>query len=174
MLVDRLAPSGIAVEIFRSYYSHPFRPRGRRRHCSRGVPLVSETSVPPLRLCRWADAGYNFRIELLLRSVTTTLTGEAMFSALDGVESAAFQNGLKTTVQHIDRLLNLIGSRLGLDHDRVLGGRKETNLRVSAKDPRAYFAAYAEKDPAFPSSHRWHRTHPGNRHLSEPFPSIRT
>ena len=34
-----------------------------------------------------------------------------------------FQNGLKTTVQHIDRLLNLIGSRLGLDHDRVLGGR---------------------------------------------------
>ena len=74
-------------------------------------------------LGRWSDAGYYFRLELLLRSVTTTLTGEAMFSALDGVESAAFQNGLKTTVQHIDRLLNLIGSRLGLDHDRVLGGR---------------------------------------------------
>ncbi len=74
-------------------------------------------------LGRWSDAGYNFRPELLLRSVTTTLTGEAMFSALDGVESAVFQNGLKTTVQHIDRLLNLIGSRLGLDHDRVLGGR---------------------------------------------------
>ena len=74
-------------------------------------------------LGRWSDAGYNFRLELLLRSVTTTLTGEAMFSALDGVESAAFQNGLKTTGQHIDWLLNLIGSRLGLDHDRVLGGR---------------------------------------------------
>ena len=74
-------------------------------------------------LGRWSDAGYYFRLELLLRSVTTTLTGEAMFSALDGVESVTFQNGLKTTVQHIDRLLNLIGSRLGLDHDRVLGGR---------------------------------------------------
>lgn len=74
-------------------------------------------------LGRWSDAGYYFRLELLLRSVTTTLTGEAMFSALDGVESAAFQNGLKTTAQHVDRLLNLIGSRLGLDHDRVLGGR---------------------------------------------------
>ena len=74
-------------------------------------------------LGRWSDAGYYFRLELLLRSVTTTLTGEAMFSALDGVESTDFQDGLKTTVQHIDRLLNLIGSRLGLDHDRVLGGR---------------------------------------------------
>lgn len=74
-------------------------------------------------LGRWADAGYYFRLELLLRSITTTLTGEAMFSALDGVESSDFQSGMKTTVQHVDRLLNLIGSRLGLDHDRVLGGR---------------------------------------------------
>ena len=74
-------------------------------------------------LGRWSNAGYYFRLELLLRSVTTTLTGEAMFSALDGVESTDFQDGLKTTVQHIDALLNLIGSRLGLDHDRVLGGR---------------------------------------------------
>ena len=74
-------------------------------------------------LGRWADAGYYFRPELLLRSVTTTLTGEAMFSVLDGVESSAFRDGLTTTVRHIDGLLNLIGSRLGLDHDRVLGGR---------------------------------------------------
>ncbi|MCY3837673.1 MAG: hypothetical protein OXH09_03305, partial [Gammaproteobacteria bacterium] len=50
-------------------------------------------------LGRWADAGYYFRLELLLRSVTTTLTGEAMFGALDGVKSPDFQNGLKTTVQ---------------------------------------------------------------------------
>ena len=74
-------------------------------------------------LRRWADAGYYFKIELLLRCVTTTLTGEAMFSALDGVESSDFRNGLTKTVGHIDSLLNLIGSRLGLDHDRVLGGR---------------------------------------------------
>ena len=30
---------------------------------------------------------------------------------------------------------------------------KETNLKVSAKDPAAYLAAYAEKDPALLSSH---------------------
>ena len=60
---------------------------------------------------------------MLLRTVTTTLTGEAMFTALDGVESPAFRDGLTKTVRHFDTLLNLIGSRLGLDHDRVLGGR---------------------------------------------------
>jgi hypothetical protein len=72
---------------------------------------------------RWAEAGYHFRLELLLRSVTTTLTGEALFTALDGVDNDAFRNGLHATARHIDTLLNLIGSRLGLDHDRVLGGR---------------------------------------------------
>ena len=74
-------------------------------------------------LKRWADAGYYFTIELLLRTVTTTLTGEAMFTALDSVDPSAFRNGLDLTARHVDRLLNLIGSRLGLDHHRVLGGR---------------------------------------------------
>ena len=45
----RSALSGIAVEMVRSSSSHPLCPCGRRRHCSRGVPLVSRTSVPPLR-----------------------------------------------------------------------------------------------------------------------------
>ena len=34
--------------LLRSSSSHPLCPCGRRRHCSRGVPLVSGTSVPPL------------------------------------------------------------------------------------------------------------------------------
>ena len=49
MLIDRSALSGIAGH----YSGHPlrtlFHPRGRRRLCSRGVPLVSGTSVSPLR-----------------------------------------------------------------------------------------------------------------------------
>ena len=36
-------------QVLRSSSSHPFRPCGRRRHCSLGVPLVSGTSGPPLR-----------------------------------------------------------------------------------------------------------------------------
>ncbi len=74
-------------------------------------------------LARWRKAGYYFKLELLLRSITTTLTGEAMFSALGSVESQTFRSGLKRAAGHIDTALNLIGSRLGLDHDRVFGGR---------------------------------------------------
>ena len=75
------------------------------------------------KLQQWNDAGYYFDLNWLLRAVTTTLTGEAMFPALDRVDAHAFRDGLDLTARHIDRLLNLIASRLGLDHDRVLGGR---------------------------------------------------
>ena len=66
--------------------------------------------------------GYYFKLALFLRSVTTVLTGEALFTALDGVDSEKINNGFKKASEHTDTLLNLIGSRLGLDHDRVLGG----------------------------------------------------
>ena len=47
-----------------------------------------------------------------------------MFTALKGVSVPAFQGGLRDAEKSAsDTLLNLIGSRLGLDHDRVLGGR---------------------------------------------------
>ena len=75
------------------------------------------------QLDRWRSNGFFFRLELLLRIVTTTLTGEAKFTALEGVGTDEFRNGLNVTTRRIDALLNLIGSRLGLDHDRVLGGR---------------------------------------------------
>ena len=71
---------------------------------------------------RWEAAGYHFRFELLLRVVTAVLTGEARFAALDDVDAPAFLKGLDTAAKHVDTLLNLIGSRLGLDHDRVFRG----------------------------------------------------
>ena len=74
------------------------------------------------RLEYWARNQFNFKTELVLRCVTTVLTDKAYFSELEGVESQ-FEKGLQKTVKHIDEALNLIGDRLGLDHDRVLGGR---------------------------------------------------
>lgn len=44
-----------------------------------------------------------------------------MFSILKDVDTATFQDGLIKAEKAIDTLLNLISSRLGLDHDRVLG-----------------------------------------------------
>lgn len=62
-------------------------------------------------------------MDWLLRNVNTIVTGEALFAALKDVDTPAFQEGLEQAEKSIDALLNLVSARLGLDHDRVLGGR---------------------------------------------------
>lgn len=75
------------------------------------------------RLDKWRKAGFEFRLEWLLRNINTILTGEALFSALKDVDTAKFQKGLQQAEKAVDYLLDLIASRLGMDHDRVLGSR---------------------------------------------------
>jgi hypothetical protein len=75
------------------------------------------------RLTKWKKAGFNFKLEWLLRCVNAIVTGEALFQHLEHVTPAAFQNGLQQSEQAVDKILNMISSRLGLDHDRVLGSR---------------------------------------------------
>jgi hypothetical protein len=75
------------------------------------------------RLDKWKRAGFNFKLEWLLRCVNAIVTGEALFIHLDGVKPAAFHNGLQQSEESVDKILNMISSRLGLDHDRVLGSR---------------------------------------------------
>jgi hypothetical protein len=74
-------------------------------------------------LKKWHRAGFKFTLDWLLRGLNAISTGEALFSALKDVQTAEVKVGLKTTEKIIDNLLNLIAARLGLDHDRVLGGR---------------------------------------------------
>lgn len=74
-------------------------------------------------LDQWREAGYNFKLDWLLRNITTVLTGQAFFSDLDEVSSEEFQDGLARAERAIDYLLNTISGRLGLAHNRVLGGR---------------------------------------------------
>lgn len=73
------------------------------------------------RLDKWHEQGFDFKLELFLRVINAILTGEALFAALDSVTTAQFREGLVDAEQSIDTLLDVIGSRLGLDHDRVLG-----------------------------------------------------
>jgi hypothetical protein len=75
------------------------------------------------RLEKWRNAGFHFRLEWLLRCINSIVTGEALFSALANVTPAEVQHGLSQAEKSVDTLLNLISSRLGLDHDRVLGSR---------------------------------------------------
>lgn len=75
------------------------------------------------RLSKWKKAGYKFSLDWLLRCINAVTTGEALFTAMRNVTPDEFKDGLVQTEKVIDRILNLIANRLGLDHDRVLGSR---------------------------------------------------
>ena len=75
------------------------------------------------KLNEWKDAGYDFNLDWLLRSVNTVLTGEARFAHLHNKTAPEIQDGLARACKQIDASLDLIAGRIGLDHDRVLFGR---------------------------------------------------
>lgn len=72
---------------------------------------------------RWEQAGFSFDFDWLLRNITTVLTGQSMFTILKDIDASTFKQGLFQTEKICNYLLNMISGRLGLDHDRVLGGR---------------------------------------------------
>ena len=88
------------------------------------------------RLSKWHDAGFNFSLDWLLRCVNTIATGEARFDALEGISADEFRDGLRKAENSIDYLLNLVSSRLGLDHDRVLGSKYAFPLMARYLDQR--------------------------------------
>lgn len=73
------------------------------------------------RLKKWDRNGYSFRLDWLLRCVTTVTTGEAFFSALAKIDTNRFGLGLQEAERYVDTLLNTIAGRLGLDHGDVVG-----------------------------------------------------
>jgi len=86
------------------------------------------------KLREWEAAGYNFNLDWLLRSVNTVLTGEAKFQFLHDKTVDEISDALKRANKHIDKILNLIGGRLGLDHDQVLFGRYAIPVMVHYLD----------------------------------------
>lgn len=88
------------------------------------------------RLGKWKNAGFRFKLDWLLRCITTVVTGEALFTALSSVSVPQFKDGLVKTEKHVDYLLNLIASRLGLDHSRVLGSPGSFPLMVRYLEQR--------------------------------------
>lgn len=75
------------------------------------------------RLNSWSNSGFEFNLVWLIRSINAVINGEAKFSHLESNSSSEIEDGLKLTSKYIDDSLNLIGGRLGLDHDRVFFGR---------------------------------------------------
>ncbi|WP_438387942.1 GmrSD restriction endonuclease domain-containing protein [Actinopolyspora saharensis] len=74
-------------------------------------------------LRKWQGAGFHFTLDWLLRNANAVATGRAPFTALDHVAAEDFRTALKSSVDYIDRFLELVSGRLGLDHDRVLMAR---------------------------------------------------
>jgi hypothetical protein len=84
-------------------------------------PEARETMKSKIK--EWNGTGFRFNLDWLLRSVNTVLTGEAKFQYLHDKSAEEVQDGLNRAIKHIDTSLNLIGGRLGLDHDQVFFGR---------------------------------------------------
>jgi len=74
-------------------------------------------------LKKWKEQGFDFNLDWLLRNVNTITKGEAKFLHLHNAQPEEVQDGLKRAVRAVNAVLNMIGGRLGLDHDRVLFGR---------------------------------------------------
>ncbi len=98
------------------------------------------------QLKTWSEAGYRFNLDWLLRSVNTTLTGEAKFQFLHDKHAEEIQSALKRACKHIDTSLNLIAGRLGLDHDQVFFGRFGVPIMVRYLDQRSGPMDEVERD----------------------------
>ena len=74
-------------------------------------------------LAVWEKNGFDFNLDWYLRNINAVATGKALFSYLDEVPITDFKKSLDSSTKYLNLLLNLISSRLGLDHARVLMGR---------------------------------------------------
>lgn len=73
-------------------------------------------------LKRFHDSGYEFTMDWLLRCITVYMTGQPYFNQLSHIEPEKFKKALPAIEKMIGTCLDHIGTRLGLDHDRVIGG----------------------------------------------------
>jgi hypothetical protein len=112
------------------------------------------------KLKEWADAGYEFNLDWLLRSVNTVLTGEAKFVFLHDKTADEVRDALKRATKQVDTCLNLIAGRLGLDHARVFFGRFAVPVMVRYLDQKTDGLGASERDKLlfwFASAGMWGR-----------------
>lgn len=113
----------VVVDIFNRVNS------GGRKLSKGDLALARICSVEPDARSRmrkaldgWNEAGFAFSLDWLLRSVTTIATGDARFVALHDLDATTFNSALQRAINHTNTILDLIGARLGLDHQQVLTG----------------------------------------------------
>ena len=98
------------------------------------------------RLAGWNQAGYDFTLDWLLRSINTVLTGEAKFLHLHDRTADEVRGGLLRAGKHVESILNMIAGRLGLDHGRVFFGRGAVAVMSRYLDQRGGSLNAVERD----------------------------
>lgn len=98
------------------------------------------------RLNQWRQAGYSFTLDWLLRSVNTVLTGEAKFIHLHERSAEEVQGALSKAGAHAESIINMIASRLGLDHDRVFFARGAVPVMARFLDQHGGNLSQVERD----------------------------
>ncbi|MCY4021309.1 MAG: DUF262 domain-containing protein [Chloroflexi bacterium] len=100
------------------------------------------------RLEELAQKDHHYNLDWLLRCVNGLITGHADFSELDrqNVTIEQVQDGLARTQQHVYSALNLLASRLGLDHSYVLGSPNALVAMARFFDTHGAFPDYATLD----------------------------
>lgn len=113
----------VVVDIFNRVNS------GGRKLSKGDLALAKICSVQPnarnaMReaLKNWQVKGFDFQLDWLLRNVTTIASNDARFTAMHDIEPDVFDRALAVAIEKINFLLDLISSRLGLDHHQVLKG----------------------------------------------------
>ena len=112
------------------------------------------------KLAVWEKADYKFNLDWLLRSVNTVLTGEAKFQFLHSRTAEEIKEGLVRASKYVDTSLNMIGGRLGLDHDQVFFGRYGVPVMVRYLDQHKGMMTEKERDKLlfwFAQSGMWGR-----------------
>lgn len=71
---------------------------------------------------RYRNSGYEFSMDWLLRCLTVYMTGQPYFNVLSKIKISEVKESLPHVDKMIGTCLDHIGTRLGLDHSRVLGG----------------------------------------------------
>lgn len=75
------------------------------------------------RIEKWGRSGFHFSLDWFLRCINAGLTGQAKFDALDSLTSRDYAKGLDRVEGHIDNLIHLLQTKLGIDNDGALGMR---------------------------------------------------
>ncbi len=86
------------------------------------------------RLMKWKKSGYSFNLDWLLRVINAIVTGKARFVHLHDINSDKIEEGLIRAEKYIDKILNMISNRLGLDHHQVLFANSAIPLMVAYLD----------------------------------------